>query len=203
MWHCIEPMRSTESWGSSFLWENKKTYCSITDVHQRGKSFSVIVETYNVLCFQNSNKYLLPLVRKWMTMVFFFFFFFYKTYFPVNLSSFSSSCSLHTCVCPLWNRAEPWSGLKRSTSHEMFLKAVSSLPSHLCHKWKKITFEWFTFPHLRILWPSNANSAHLLYSLSTKLRKISLLTVLKDSITSKSSAWGNVSTHKRQKHKTV
>lgn len=41
---------------------------------------------------------------------------------------------LHTCVCPLWNRAEPCSGLKRSTSQEMFLKAVSSLPSHLQHE---------------------------------------------------------------------
>lgn len=41
---------------------------------------------------------------------------------------------LHTCVCPLWNRAEPCSGLKRSTSQEMLLKAVSSLPSHLQHK---------------------------------------------------------------------
>lgn len=40
---------------------------------------------------------------------------------------------LHTCVCPLWNRAEPCSGLKRSTSQEMFLKAVNSLPSHLQH----------------------------------------------------------------------
>lgn len=40
---------------------------------------------------------------------------------------------LHTCVCPLWNRADPCSGLKRSTSQEMFLKAVNSLPSHLQH----------------------------------------------------------------------
>lgn len=43
------------------------------------------------------------------------------------------SYSACTCVCPLWNRAEPCSGLKRSTSQEMFLKAVSCLPSHLQH----------------------------------------------------------------------
>lgn len=38
---------------------------------------------------------------------------------------------------------------------------------------------------------------YLLYSFSTKLRKMSLLTVLKDSMTSKGSAWGNFSAWRR------
>lgn len=38
-----------------------------------------------------------------------------------------------TCVWPLWKRAEPWSGLKTSTSQEMLRRDVRSLPSHLSH----------------------------------------------------------------------
>lgn len=96
---------------------------------------------------------------------------------------------LHTCVCPLWNRAEPCSGLKRSTSQEMFLKAVSSLPSHLQHEehilhaFKDCGTNIGNIDFYPIL-------IYLLYSLRTKLRKMSLHTVLKDSMTSKGSAWG-------------
>lgn len=104
---------------------------------------------------------------------------------------FISQVTLHTCVCPLWNRAEPWRGLKRSTSQEIFLKAVSSLPSHLSHK----QINLFKGASCLVIVHFTAEAAHLLYSFSTKLRKISLLTVLKDSITSNGSAWGNFSTH--------
>lgn len=96
--------------------------------------------------------------------------------------------SLPTCVCPLWNNAEPCSGLKRSTSQEMFLRSVSCLPSHLQDRGVKIPRAWRVQTQTR-----GATWSHLLYSFSTKLRKMSLLTVLKDSMNSKGSAWGNLS----------
>lgn len=48
--------------------------------------------------------------------------------------------------------------------------------------------------------PTPSTWIHLLYSFSTKLRKMSLLTVLKDSMTSKGSAWGNLSARRNRIH---
>lgn len=97
-------------------------------------------------------------------------------------------CSVPTCVCPLWNRAEPCSGLKRSTSHEMFLRSVNCLPSHLQQN-TEIPLAHQVQVHItRNDGMHSSTRIYLLYSLSTKLRKISLLTMLKDSMTSKGSA---------------
>lgn len=97
-------------------------------------------------------------------------------------------CSVPTCVCPLWNRAEPCNGLKRSTSHEMFLRSVNCLPSHLQHN-TEIPLAHQVQVHItRNDGMHSSTWIYLLYSLSTKLRKISLLTVLKDSMISKGSA---------------
>lgn len=88
----------------------------------------------------------------------------------------------------------------------MFLKAVNSLPSHLqrAKSQNKNPVFGISYKCHRVSWEYTFTSpwTYLLYSLSTKLRKISLLTVLKDSMTSKGSAWGNLSTHGRHWLKT-
>lgn len=63
-----------------------------------------------------------------------------------------------TWVWPLWNREDPWRGLRTSTLHEMFLRSLNPLPSHLvmsriremvmiCFYINLLQFYWINLPY--------------------------------------------------------